>query len=368
MPIQFAKSHEQSNAFKRYNQLTMPPGALQRVFKPALQILAQQKNQTYPFAVKFASAVFAGDHAVAKIRGVSAFPSEVTAQMLINFVMGGAAMSVLSRQRQSHLYAIDIGVAHTYELPPADARASGVTYLNCNLSTHNAFEEKYPHGALDITQECALSAAIFENALQCGRETVKRAIAEHNPDVLMLGEMGIGNTTPSTAIICHTLGISPSSITGPGTGINSEQKKKKSEAIQDAINRHKNHFGSEHQNPKNILRSLGGFEIAAIAGAAEEAAANGKFVLLDGTIATAAILPFALKYPEFRSWLIAGHVGSEPAHQAAIHALELQPLLNLDLRLGEGSGAALAAGIILDAVAMLNEMATFASAGVSANA
>jgi nicotinate-nucleotide--dimethylbenzimidazole phosphoribosyltransferase len=365
MKINFAKPIESSSAFQRYNRLTMPPGALERAFQPVLRILAQKPSSNYPYSLRFATAVFAGDHGVAKNHGVSAFPTEVTGQMVINFMMGGAAMSVLSRNRGAHLYVVDVGVANSYEKPPQQNHAKGTTFLNKNIACGKLGKEHYPIGARDITMECALSEDAFQLALQVGREVVEKSIQECNPDIIMLGEMGIGNTTPSTAIICQTLGISPSTITGPGTGINSEQKAQKTLVIQKALQRHTSEFGTESQNPYNIIRSLGGFELAAIAGAAECAAQHERHILMDGTIATASMLPFALKYPEFKSWIIAAHMGSEPAHQAAIAALQLQPLLNLDLRLGEGSGAALAAGIMSDSLTLLNEMATFEAAGVS---
>jgi len=342
----------------------MPPGALERAFNPVLRILAQKPQHTAkPFSIKYAAAVFAGDHSVAKLHGVSAFPPEVTGQMVLNFVFGGAAMSALCRRRSAPLYVVDVGVAYHYDKPATTAK--NITFLERNIAIGLLGSEKYPSGASDITTTAALSPEAYRLALQVGRETVEKLIHDSNPDVIILGDMGIGNTTPSTAIICQTLGLSPEMLTGPGTGINAEQKSRKTTVISKAINRHNTEFTSAAANPEVIVRSLGGFELVAIAGAALAAAEYQKHILLDGIISTAAILPFALSSKEFRSWIICGHIGSEPSHQAAVNAIGEKALLNLDLRLGEGSGAALAAGIIDDALAMLNEMATFESAGVS---
>ena len=148
----------------------------------------------------------AGDHGVARNHGTSAFPCEVTGQMVINFIMGGAAMSVLSRQRNSHMYVVDVGVANPYDHPPQTTHAPKTTFLDRNIAMGKIGSETYPIGARDITKECALSEAAFQLALKTGREVVEKAIQDSNPDVFLLGEMGIGNTTPSTAIICQVKG------------------------------------------------------------------------------------------------------------------------------------------------------------------
>ena len=364
MAIRNPKPFESSSAFAHYQQLTMPPGALERAFIPVLRALAQRTNAQAPWSLNFCSALFAGDHGVAAAHPVSAFPQQVTGQMVANFAHGGAAMSVLSRRRHAPLYVVDVGVAYPYELPANHKMPSGITFWNKNLCQGAIAGESYPTGARDLSATTALSEEAFVRAFAIGREVVTDAMKTSRPDFLMLGEMGIGNTTPATAIVCQCLDISPAQFVGAGTGINSSQKATKVEIITKALERHRKEFGAQANKPEIVLRSLGGFELAAIAGAATAAAENGIHILMDGTIATAALLPFALASSEFKAWLTAGHAGAEPAHRAALEALGLKALLTLDLRLGEGSGAALAAGILQDALALLNEMATFASAGV----
>lgn len=360
-----AKPFSSSPAFERYNRLTMPPGALHRLFEPALRILAQQDHTAgTPFSIAFASAVFAGDHGVAHNHPVSAFPQVVTGQMVANFVAGGAAMSVLSRQRAAQLCVVDVGVGRAFPYPVPASPAAGVTFLARNVP-QSLPSEDYNYGTTDFTKQCAMSQKAFDTAFDAGIEAIDTLERKGPFHAVMLGEMGIGNTTAATAVIAHTLGRNPREITGAGTGITDNSRNAKAEVIAEAIERHRRELGLNADNPVNIIRSLGGFELAAIAGAAHRAAEKRVHVLLDGVIATASLLPFLRANPDLASWVIPCHVGAEPAHRAALQSLDARPLLELDLRLGEGSGAALAAALITDAVAMLNEMATFESASVT---
>lgn len=390
MPFLLPSPVEISEVYQRYLQLTMPPGALEGVFAPVLKVLAhkettQRKQSAPPFALRFMSLVFAADHGVAAHHPVSAFPQTVTAQMLLNFVAGGAAMSVLAKQRNAPMAVCDVGVAHPYNKPIASTFAAGkaqqIAYFDRNLAQTQSTEQAsdlfpYRGGSRDLSVMDALEPHVFQAAFAAGSSVFAAMHAKHNADVVILGDMGIGNTTAAAAIIAHCTGASVGACTGHGTGISEGQRRHKEALINLALERHRRthgHFqaaalgaaqGKRHE-PEVVLASLGGFELAALAGAACAAAQAGVFILLDGVITTAALLPYALSEKSFVPWLIAAHAGSEPAHGLALQAIGLSPLLSLGFRLGEGSGAGFAAGLLADAVALLNQMATFESAGVS---
>lgn len=377
----------ESAAFARYQQLTMPPGALGGVLEPALRLLAQRPTDAQlgakgdlsgvdASALHFLSLVFAGDHGVAAAHPVSAFPPAVTAQMILNFLRGGAAMSVLARLRNAPMAVVDVGVASAYAKPPEGTEAAAqagarctppVCYFNKNLTQHAP--RLYAQGAADITQNPALQPGTFAQAFAVGEEIFRAMCARlgHQPDAIILGEMGIGNTTPAAAIVAHCLDVEVELCTGAGTGLDSKALKVKSGVIRQAVVRHENTFGSfgTHTNPDTVIASLGGFELAAMAGAGLAAARQGVHILLDGVIAMAALLPYMLNCPGLSSWVIAAHCSAEPAHALALKKLGLEPLLRLGFRLGEGSGAGFAAGLLQDAVYLLNNMATFDSAGIS---
>lgn len=359
MEIRRPNTWNSGEAFQRYSQLTMPPGALDGVFVPLLRLLAQREK---PFSerLKGVALVFAGDHQVVVDEGVSAFPQVVTAQMVCNFVAGGAAMSVLCRQRGASLHVVDVGVATPYDAP--NFCPPGISFHNRNLARHR---DGYGQGARNLARTAAMDEATFELAFGTGFELAQSVIAAEKPDYLIVGEMGIGNTTPATAVTCAVVGSTPAELVGGGTGISSSGKSRKAEVVQRALERHAREFGEQGARPATIMRSLGGFELAAMAGAALAAAENRVHILVDGVIATAAILPWAAQMELFREWLIAGHRSAEPSHHAALAKLGLSPMLDLGMRLGEGSGAAMAAGLLHDAHRLLNEMATFESAEVS---
>ena len=364
---------EFSPAAAQYQRLTMPPGALDAIFQPVLRLLAQQvvpnhfpAPQKPQFNISGASLLFAGDHGVAHCHPVSAFPCEVTSQMVGNFLNRGAAMSVLSRLRGMPLHVCDVGVCTPYALPnPNSLLAPDVSFHNENKILNSQHHE-YKHGARDLSVTDALEPQMYEHAFDAGRKVFEKAAAQCNPDFIILGEMGIGNTTPAAAIVAQCLGLSASECVGHGTGITQSQHAVKCSVLETALARHqKQHSKTQANDPHVVLRSLGGFELAAIAGAASAAAHAGVHILLDGVIATAAILPLVLHDKSLQKWLISAHCGSEPAHILALKKMELNPLLNLQLRLGEGSGAALAAGLFYDALTLLNNMSTFESAHLS---
>jgi nicotinate-nucleotide--dimethylbenzimidazole phosphoribosyltransferase len=285
--------------------------------------------------------VFAGDHGVAA-QGVSAYPQAVTIAMLANFAGGGAAISVLARELGSSLEVVDAGTL-------ADAPMGGVV------------ADKPRRGTRDFSQETAIEAAELVFALDCGKRAVARAAAsEPAPDMVILGEMGIGNTTSASAIAAALLGIGAEAITGRGTGLDAAGRDRKARLIDAALARH----GLAGAPTAQILCAVGGLEIAAISGAIIASAQRRIPVLVDGFIVSVAALAASRINPSCRPYLIFSHRSAEQGHRLVLEALDAHPLLDLDLRLGEGSGAALALPILRLACALHNHMATFAEAAV----
>ncbi|MNQ92449.1 Nicotinate-nucleotide--dimethylbenzimidazole phosphoribosyltransferase [compost metagenome] len=286
-------------------------------------------------------AIFAGDHGVVA-EGVSAFPQEVTGQMLHNFVTGGAAISVLARQLQARLEVIDLGtVTPSLSLP-------GVRHLHIGPGTAN------------FAQGPAMTRGQGEQALQAGRDSVLRAIAEGS-ELFVGGEMGIGNTTAASALACALLECPVAHLTGPGTGLSVAGVSHKAQVIERALVLH----AAERGDPLQTLFNLGGFEIAALVGAYLACAQEGLVVLVDGFICSVAALVAVRLNPACRQWLLFGHRGAEPGHRHVLESLNAEPLLDLGLRLGEGSGAALAVPLLRLACDLHGQMATFAEAAVA---
>ena len=329
-----------ANARRHLDELTKPPGSLGRLERLAVQIAGITGQPRRGLARK-AIVVMAADHGVT-VEGVSAYPSAVTAEMVRNFAAGGAAVNVLARQVGARVIVVDVGVAADLpqDLPIVRRK---VAYGSANLARGPS-----------LTHHQAL------HAMQVGLEVVQREIA-HGLDVVCLGEMGIGNTTAASAIIASVCGLPVADVTGRGTGIDEPTWRHKVEVIERglAVNR------PDPSDAVDVLRKVGGLEIAGLVGVAVGAAARRVPVVVDGFIATAAALLAVEMSPAVRSYLIAAHRSAEPGHQAALAHLELEPLFALDLRLGEGTGAALALPILDAAVAILDQMATFAEAGVS---
>ena len=333
-----AQAVEQAQA--RQQQLTKPAGSLGRLESVAVQ-LAGLQGQVKPSLDHLWIAIFAGDHGVVA-EGVSAFPQEVTGQMLHNFVSGGAAISVLARQLGASLEVVDLGtVTPSLNLP-------GVRHVNIGPGTANFVE-----GA-------AMTPAQGERSLQAGRDSVQRAIAA-DAQLFIGGEMGIGNTTAASALACALLDCPVVHLAGPGTGLNAAGVSHKAQVIERALALHNAQRGDALQT----LFNLGGFEIAALVGAYLACAQEGVAVLVDGFICSVAALVAVRLNPECRQWLLFGHRGAEPGHRHVLEILNAEPLLDLGLRLGEGSGAALAVPLLRLACDLHGQMATFAEAAVA---
>jgi nicotinate-nucleotide--dimethylbenzimidazole phosphoribosyltransferase len=301
--------------------------------------LASLQQTDRPRAARVPIIVFAGDHGIAA-QGVSAYPQEVTIAMMANFAAGGAAISVLARELGSSLEVVDAGTL-------AEAPMRGVV------------SDKPRRGSRDFSKEPALGAADLAFAVACGQRAVTRAAATA-PDLIILGEMGIGNTTSAAAIAAALLKRSAESLTGLGTGLDNAGRARKAHIIDAALLRH----GLSGASPEQILCAVGGLEIAAISGAIISAAQRRIPILIDGFIASVAALAAFRLNPSCRPYLIFSHRSAEQGHRLVLDALAARPLLDLDLRLGEGSGAALALPILRLACALHNGMATFAEAAV----
>lgn len=325
-------------ALARQQQLTKPTGALGELETVAVRLAGLQGRER-PQAEQVWIALFAGDHGVVA-EGVSPYPQAVTGQMLLNFVNGGAAISVLARQLGAQLEVVDLGTVSNLSLP-------GVRHLNLGPGTAN------------FTQGPAMSQAQLEQALAAGREAAVRA-HDGGAELFVAGEMGIGNTTAASALACVLLGCEPTLMVGPGTGLDARGVRHKAEVIGRALAVHR-----AAQTPLDILAVLGGFEIAALVGAYLGCAQRGVAVLVDGFICSVAALIACRLNPGVAPWLFFGHQGAEPGHRGVLEALQAKPLLALGLRLGEGSGAALAVPLLRLACALHGQMATFAEAAVA---
>lgn len=330
----------QTAAQMRQMQLTKPPGSLGKLESVAIRLAALQGCEK-PQADKVFVGVFAGDHGVAE-EGVSAFPQAVTAEMVKNFARGGAAISVLAKQLAATLEVINLGTAFpTGDLP-------GV--LQCNLGK----------GTANFTREAAMTEDQLAAALQAGSDSAARA-EKAGAQLYIGGEMGIANTTAAAALACALLHKSPQQLAGPGTGLDQQGVKHKSEVIARALVLHNGRL----EQPLEVLRRLGGFEIAALTGAFVTCAQRGIPVLVDGYITTIAALLAVRIQPTVSEWLLYAHRSAEPGHALMLDALQADALLDLGMRLGEGSGAATAVATIRLACALHSGMATFAEAGVS---
>ncbi|WET09176.1 nicotinate-nucleotide--dimethylbenzimidazole phosphoribosyltransferase [Pseudomonas sp. D3] len=327
-------------ALARQQQLTKPAGSLGQLEALAVQ-LAGLQGRVKPTLEQVWIAIFAGDHGVVA-EGVSAYPQEVTGQMLHNFVSGGAAISVLAQQLTAQLEVIDLGtVTPSLNLPR-------VRHLNIAAGTAN-----FVNGP-------AMTEAQGRLALQAGRDSARRALTS-GAQLFIGGEMGIGNTTAASALACALLDCPVSDLTGPGTGLDAQGVSHKVAVIERALAVHAAQRGDALQT----LFNLGGLEIAALVGAYLACAQDGIVVLVDGFICSVAALVATRLNPACREWLVFGHRGAEPGHRHVLHSLDAQPLLELGLRLGEGSGAALAVPLLRLACALHGQMATFAEAAVA---
>jgi nicotinate-nucleotide--dimethylbenzimidazole phosphoribosyltransferase len=317
----------------RQGQLVKPPGSLGRLEELAIW-LAGATGAERP-EVRARVVVAAADHGVS---GVSAYPREVTAQMLATFLSGGGAVSVLARETGAELVCVDAGV---------DADTSALDVVRTGLSP-----------SADLTREPALSSDDVTTAIDTGRDLAARA-AQEGITVLVGGEMGIGNTTPATCLACWLTGGAPEDLAGPGTGLDPAGVKHKADVVARALALH------APQDPIEALATVGGGELAVLTGLALGAGEHGLAYICDGLIATAAAAIATAIAPDLRPRLLAGHRSPEPAHTRLLKHLELKPVLELEMRLGEASGAVAALAILRLAAATHDGMLTFAEAGVS---
>ncbi|CCD85312.1 Nicotinate-nucleotide--dimethylbenzimidazole phosphoribosyltransferase [Bradyrhizobium sp. ORS 285] len=326
-------------ALARQAQLTKPLGALGRLEEVAVELAALQAVER-PGADRVPVVLFAGDHGIAA-QGVSAYPPEVTVQMLHNFAGGGAAISVLARTLGCPLEVVDVGTL-------ADEPVRGVVV------------DKLRRGTRDFSIEPALTPDEVAYACEAGRRAVARQ-SDHAPDLVIFGEMGIGNTSSAAAIAAALLSCAPADIVGSGTGLDADGRARKAVVIAKALARH----GVTADAVADVLAAVGGLEIIAMAGAIIAAAQRRWPVLVDGFIVSVAALVAVRLNPSCRPWLLFSHRSAERGHALVLDALGARALIDLDLRLGEASGAATALPIIRLACALHRGMATFAEAAVS---
>ena len=340
LPCKTVDLDVQQAAAERQQQLTKPAGSLGQLEAVAIQ-LAGLQGQLKPRVDHLWIAIFAGDHGVVA-EGVSAYPQAVTGQMLHNFVNGGAAISVLARQLGAQLDVVDLGTVSPM------LNLAGVRHVQLGAGTAN-----FANGP-------AMTDAQGLKALQAGRDSVLRA-REQGCELFIGGEMGIGNTASASAVASALLQCPASVLTGPGTGLDAAGVSHKARVIERALAFHAGLL----DDPLQALFRLGGFEIAALAGAYVACAQAGVVALVDGFICTVAAMVAVRLNPECRQWLIFSHRGAEQGHRHVLESLEAEPLLDLGLRLGEGSGAALAVPLLRLACDLHAQMATFAEAAVA---
>lgn len=329
-------------ARSRLEQLTMPYWALGRLMDLAEDLAGMTRSLRPPVGRKTV-VTFAGDHGIA-LRGVSQYPQEVTLQMVYNIAGGGAAINALARQAGAQVKVVDMGVAGD---------------LSALVAQGKVDNKKIGPGTKDMTVGPAMSREEAVRALEAGIEVALDLGA--STDLFGTGEMGIGNTAPSSAIVALYSGASVEEVTGRGTGIDNDRLRRKVALIEEALQVN----GPDTADPVSVLAKVGGFEIGGIAGLILGAASLKKPVLVDGFISTAGAILAGCLAPPSLDYMIASHRSMEPGHRLALGALGMKPLLDLDLRLGEGTGAALAMPLVDAAVRVLTEIATFGEAGVS---
>jgi nicotinate-nucleotide--dimethylbenzimidazole phosphoribosyltransferase len=329
---------------KRLDNLTKPLGSLGRLEEIAKQIVAITRNEN-PSIKNKVIFTLASDHGVVE-EGVSAYPKEVTPQMVYNFLRGGAGINVLARHIGARVIVVDMGVAEKIKMQ--------------NAKFKNFKDKKINFGTKNFTKGLAMTKDEAIRSIEVGIEVFEEEIL-NNIDITGTGDMGIGNTTPSSAIASVITGKPVEELTGRGTGIDDETFSKKIAVIKKAISVNK-------PNPKDaidVLSKIGGFEIGGLAGIILAAAKSRVPVVIDGFISGAAALLAHQLEPKVKDYMIAAHCSVEKGHRLVLEYMGLKPLLDLDLRLGEGTGAALGISIVETSIKILTEMATFQSAGVS---
>nr|WP_255570623.1 nicotinate-nucleotide--dimethylbenzimidazole phosphoribosyltransferase [Cohnella sp. CFH 77786] len=329
----------QSEAARYLDTLTKPPGSLGRLEELAIQLAGITRNLR-PDLSKRAVVVMAGDHGVCE-EGISAYPQEVTSQMVANFLNGGAAINVLARRAGAEVVCVDMGI-------------------KADLRHEDLHVRKIREGTSNFTRGAAMTREEAVRAIESGID-IARKLAGEGCRLFATGEMGIGNTTSSAAILAVFAGIETGLAVGRGTGIDDDGMQRKHDAIRRAISVNAPDAG----DPLDVLSKLGGFEIAGMAGVILGAAALQCPVVIDGFISGVAALTAVSLAPDAWGYLIPSHLSQERGHRLVLERLGLRPLLDLNMRLGEGTGAVLAFPLLDAAVSIMREMATFESAGVS---
>ena len=338
--IQPLDEEAMAEARMRQDSLTKPQGSLGQLESVSIQVAGIKGNSRPRIAHKVIFTL-AGDHGITQ-EGVSAYPSEVTPQMVYNFLRGGAGINVLARLVGARVVVADLGVASKME------------------KHENLIDKKVALGTQNMARGPAMSREQAIRSIEAGMELVEEELPK-GMDILGTGDMGIGNTTPSSAITAAITGADVAIVTGRGTGLDDEGQRRKVKVIQKVLEIHQ-------PNPKDaidVLAKVGGFEIGGIAGVILAGAKYRIPIVIDGFISGAAALIAASLSPQVKPYLIASHQSAEIGHKTILEYLGLKPLLNLDLRLGEGTGAALGIFLVEASVKILNEMSTFAEAGVS---
>lgn len=338
-PVSPPSPEARTRAAERQQLLTKPAGSLGRLEAIGEWVSACQDRCPPAPLSRPRVVVFAGDHGIAA-HGVSAYPPEVTAQMVANFLTGGAAVNALSQTVGASVRVVDIAVA---------------TDTDPSVSAHKI---RYSSGSVD--REDALTESEVLAAIDAGRAVADEEV-DSGADLLIAGDMGIGNTTPATALIAALTDTEPVAAVGRGTGVDDAGWIRKTAAVRDTMRRAR----PVVKDPIALLRVAGGADIAAMSGFVAQAAHRRTPVVLDGLVVTAAALVAEESARGAREWWVAGHRSTEPAHSLALRHLRLEPLLELDMRLGEGSGAVVALHLVHAAIATLSAMATFDDAGVS---
>jgi nicotinate-nucleotide--dimethylbenzimidazole phosphoribosyltransferase len=333
----------QKLAQEKINQKTKPLGSLGLLEEVAVQLCVLQNTLT-PTIAKKRMLIFAASHGIAD-EGVSAYPKEVTGQMVLNFLRGGAAINVLTRHGGIELCVIDVGVDMDF---------------GDNIDSHLFFNRKVRYGTRNFLKEPAMTFPEFSKAIEAGREQVRLAKFA-KVSLLGIGEMGIGNTTSASAFFSALLGWSAEETVGRGTGASDSALERKIQVVKQAVAHHK----IENADVAHWLSCVGGFEIVAMAGALLEAAEQRIPVVIDGFIATAAALAAIHMNENVQDICFWGHCSNEKAHKQILNHIGAKPLLNLDMRLGEGTGAALAMHLVEAAAKIMCDMASFEDAKVS---
>lgn len=321
--------------------LTKPPGSLGKLEAIAVR-LAGITGKVKPSFPKRAVIVMAADHGVCE-EGISAFPAEVTPQMVMNFLVGGAAVNVLARQAGAEVQCVDIGV-------------------NADMTHPDLIQRKIRYGTSNMAQGPAMSREEAEAAIMVGVEVVEEAISR-GVSIFVTGEMGIGNTTASAAIVSALTDLSPVDSVGRGTGINDERLRHKIAVVERSLKINE----VSATDPIDVLAKVGGLEIAGLTGVILAAAANHCPVVIDGFISSAAALLAQHIAPESANYMISSHQSHEQGHASLLQVLGLQPMLHMDMRVGEGTGGVLALHLVDAACRIMAEMATFESAGISSS-